>query len=316
MNGYFSRLIQQTGVTIEPSAESRSLGTEPTSSKQKTGDETLGPPIEEDVHIHSKQGQAFETNNDNIVEDSEISYHISQHEAIDQPKEELYETKILQDRQSQMPGSQRSGLRVEKPEQIRQDHTEMDLQLPYEEQGHKRLINPGQIRDRKELIKHDKETKGDHVESGEGLFAPVHQIKNEYTVKPVNTSDEKVSQAQTWQSYLREVRKWVAATPEDKQVELNNRDQVRVSDIKKTALISIDENRGLIKDYDDEKGSQKNNELEINDFHLSIGTINLTIEEPRNEVQSKKPPPIKIGEGKRQLESESTRLSRHYIRIR
>jgi len=274
MNGYFSRLIQQTGVTIEPSAESRSLGTEPTSSKQKTGDETLGPPIEEDVHIHSKQGQAFETTDDSIVEDSESSYHISEHEAIQQPIKERYETKIVQDRQSQMSGSQKLVLRVEKPEQITQNHFEIDLQLPF------------------------------------------HQLENESAFKPVITSNEKISQAQTWQSYLREVRDWVAATPEDKQIAFNNRDQVRVSDIKKSALTSIDENRRLIKDYYGQRESQKNNELEVNDFYLSIGTINLTIEEATNEVQSKKPPPIKIGEGKRQLESEPTRLSRHYIRIR
>lgn len=316
MNGYFSKLVQQTGITFKSPGGSGSVSKDQASFKKKTKDLITPRHFDEYGLSLPEQDQAFETTNDSIVGDSESSYHISEHEALHQPIEERYVTKIVQDRQSQMSGSQKSGHRVEKPERIKQNHTEMDLQLPSKEQRQKSLVTSDLIREGERMINVNNETKEDHVESGEGLFTPVHQLKNESVFKPVITSNEKISQAQTWQSYLREVREWVAATPEDKQVGLNNSEQARVSDIKKSALTSIDEDRGLIKDYYGQKESQKDNELEVNDFHLSIGTINLTIEEPRNEVQSKKPPPIKISEEKRHLESESARLSRHYIRIR
>ena len=55
-------------------------------------------------------------------------------------------------------------------------------------------------------------------------------------------------------------------------------------------------------------------EPETHDFHISIGAIQLTIEEPPEKIADKEPQRI-MKERKDKPQAQSTRLARHYIRI-
>ena len=316
MKGYFSRLVPQTGITFEPSEGSRSTGIERTSFKRR-GNGVITPfHFEEDAVIHSEQNRIIEPTDDRIVEDSEGSYHISENEPKRQPVEERHETGIGKDSQSQLSGSQKSDLPEEKREETKNDDTNMELQLPLPDRRETGLVKSNFFPEGEGMIVANMGTNEPHVESDAGPFTRAHQQEIESAFKRVITGNEKISQSETPHSYLSEVRRWVAETQEDKQLELNNGDRVRADEIKRAALTSIDDDRGLLRDYYGQKESGKNNEVEVNDFHLSIGAINLTIEEPRNEVQTKIASPTKLDQGKRQLPGDSRRLNRHYIRIR
>lgn len=61
-------------------------------------------------------------------------------------------------------------------------------------------------------------------------------------------------------------------------------------------------------------GQKETEKPEVHDFHLSIGTISLTVEGPQMEIQSYKPAQTERG-AKPVRENSSSRLIRHYIRI-
>ena len=128
-------------------------------------------------------------------------------------------------------------------------------------------------------------------------------------------SDDQISHAKSRQDYLEEVREWVSGTPIEGIEEIYKRDAVKTIDLNREMSLFPDQRLTSITSQPRPIESQKGEESEIHDFHISIGTISLTIEEPEKEIQSHKPLQIRKERNSMQ-ESNSSRLSRHYIRIR
>ena len=153
-------------------------------------------------------------------------------------------------------------------------------------------------------------------QSGNLVDSVGQEHKKTKIVKSAIQSNNKINQAQSWQRYLKEVREWVAGTPVNEEKLEINRDRVKTGDTGKTVHTSIGEREMFTASYPRLIESQQREEPDIHDFHLSIGTISLTIEGPQKEVQSNQPPQVIRGERKSDRESVASRLSRHYIRIR
>lgn len=116
-----------------------------------------------------------------------------------------------------------------------------------------------------------------------------------------------------WRSAFEEVRGWVAGSPVADDEGAENRDAGRAVASVDADLPFVEERVATA--IPDPAGPPTRDELETQDLRLEIGTISVTVEEPqresprssrRTEVQEKEP----AGKGER------SRLSRHYVRVR
>jgi hypothetical protein len=129
----------------------------------------------------------------------------------------------------------------------------------------------------------------------------------EQTDAPV---DEQSERDATFQNYLKEVRAWVAAPPE---VDGGGFERERPEDAQR------ERSRGIVAlDLEMNTASSslyaRTQEPEVQDLNLSIGTISVVIEEPKQGVPS---PPLAPPRAERTTEratSEPTSLSRYYLR--
>ncbi len=149
-----------------------------------------------------------------------------------------------------------------------------------------------------------------------------------------------------WHTALREARKWVSATPlmqeaiERQEVGLNSElsdenklysvdratplmeEAVERQDVglnseisDKGKLYSVERATPRVGHADPIVSSEQAPEPESQEFHLSIGSINLTVEEPPSETEHRAPQQISA-ERTPARERGRSRLSRHYLRAR
>jgi hypothetical protein len=116
-----------------------------------------------------------------------------------------------------------------------------------------------------------------------------------------------LKRAETLGAYLREVREWVASPPaeiEDEGNVFSNRSEPNAWG-EPERVVAIDE-----------RGARSTHEVETQDFHLSIGTISVVIEEPQDKavVQTiQAPSPRSQSKTAGRAAGETSRLNRHYI---
>lgn len=118
------------------------------------------------------------------------------------------------------------------------------------------------------------------------------------------------------QPTLMEVREWLAETPvaefEEIESHKNAKETAHTGEIEPSDPVAHSDfsiaSRPEIVAY------PSSVEPETHDFHISIGAIQLTIEEPPQKIADKEPQRI-VKERKDTGQAQSTRLARHYIRI-
>ncbi|MCD4768157.1 MAG: hypothetical protein K8R34_16850 [Methanosarcinales archaeon] len=291
MKGYFSQLLEQTGVTFG------------TSESIRQDDQLTGNPenlsqlnIKETEVIESRQDQVGDDTSENLPPDIEETEIIEQqqYQKREGPSENLVpyieKYEIAEFRQDPIRNS--SSL-IRKSEQEKTEQKEPD----------KEIIKFSNINNKKSPDRvHDFQI--------EGILNKEETIDadgNEYYQKPirhVQQPNDEINRILIKNEHLKQVRKWVSgSTPDTAEIESHEGRLIQGKKEAKPQFIpAIPE-------------SEQKAEPDIQDFNLSIGTISLTIEEPQKEIQKKEPlQPAKV-ETRSSSESSSSRLSRHYIRI-
>jgi hypothetical protein len=315
MRGYFSRLIEQTDIGVSPVGDSELgvRGQSGTSREPQEGASAIH--IEETELIEPQQAAAAGDDSDSSGEDSsgEDTRHL---------QEESRERRI-----SQEPETRASERKVTERQQP--DAYKGEAQPPSEYAEPHPAINEETI----------------EVEAaGEGLSRPSPSVskpadrggKQEPILNAEAAKVEReISREQARQAYLRRVIEWVAETP----VEYSQLDSQAVekgmskrvpgasapgadgdeSDVPARTLVrgarsGSQGEDGLSMDYPLKPTDTDRSETrEIQDLHLTIGTISLTIEEPQKELQDNEPSQMEQRRKPIQ-ENNIPRLNRYYIR--
>ncbi|MGE5418523.1 MAG: hypothetical protein ACM3N1_00305 [Accumulibacter sp.] len=307
--GYFSRLVKQTGIAFGETRNSLPDALERQSTKSEEHDAALSIDVEE-RQIAPRQDQEIKNIDitDHVREDPESSTQILESENTLHPSEEIkHPVKERFEKPSHLSQKQ-------EPAERKYIVSGMDVKLSPETVRSQNEIN------RKELLESSEAIKINNVDK--------EQVRQ--SVKPSTSSDQvyrretssgskstdQIFQAKTSQVYLKDVRDWVAGTSNFNNEKIKSGDSIETDDTGKVA--PRNENRAPGASYPavsypkpvEQRGIEG---PEINDFHLSIGTISLTIEEPQKGTQGMEPP--RVIKAERREQKETSRLSRHYIRI-
>ena len=150
---------------------------------------------------------------------------------------------------------------------------------------------------------------------------PIESVQIEGKVEAAREVETHTDALQTRQAYLQAVRDWVAQMPgeieELQEVHVEQHPQQQVSSSQKLARVAVSPHQQPVPEpFSLEQTSQlEYQKPEEQDFVLSIGSINLTIEAPQSEVF---PPPVSIAQSEPTVKpnSQTSRLSRYYLRLR
>lgn len=311
MKGYFSQLIQQTGITVG-SVDVHSQRSHKPSPMPEEHDTTTPIHVEENIVIPSQEDRAPE-------EISEYTRGNSSPSVADIPAEEVNIQHVKQERIE--VSEERQSVSEERPLTMGKDKLEKRRSVRTEKaiQPFSELSGIHHKPDSQESLEQkDKDaTSKDDAQYQETSFVPEKHIPED---KPAGQSDLKsddriISKERILQSTLREVREWVAETPD--REETRNRTASTIDrtastiDIERVTPDSLDR-REMMSSQPTEPRQKE--ELGIHNLHLSIGTITLTIEEPQQTVQPSEP--RRRTARKTTQERTPSRVSRHYIRMR
>jgi hypothetical protein len=275
------------------------------STKSEEHDAALSIDVEE-RQIVPRQDQEIKNFDitDHVREDPESSIQIpdgknSQHpsEEIRHAVEERFENKTSHLSQKQEPAERKHLV------------SDVDVKLSPETVRSQNEINRKELLESDEAFKIDNVDK-EHVQQLVKPSTPPNQVYRSDTDTGSKSTDQ-IFQAKTNQVYLKDVRDWVAGTSYFNNEKTKSGDPIETEDTGKVA--PRNENRAPAASYPKPVEQRGKEGPEINDFHLSIGTISLTIEEPQKGTQGKEPPRMIKAESREQ--KETSRLSRHYIRI-
>ncbi len=292
MKGYFSQLLEQTGVTFSSSKTLRQ-------DDQLTGNPENVPQfhVEETEVIESRQEQAEDNTSENIGPDIEEIEIIEQQQ--DQKREDPSDSLVQY---------------IEKYEITESRHDQVIDSSPLTRNSEQEKTEQQKEPDR-EVIKfshnHIKKPPANfqdfQIESVSSREDTIDAAVNEFNQKPIRHAqqpNDELNRILIKNEHLKQVRKWVSgSTPDTEEIESQEGRVIQDKKEAKPQFIPVISE------------SKQKAEPDIQDFNLSIGTISLTIEEPQKEIQKKEPPqPAKV-ETRSGRESSSSRLSRHYIRI-
>ena len=292
MKGYFSQLLEQTGVTF---GSSESI---------KQDDQFTGNPenparlhFEETEVIESRQDQVGDNTSENLPPDIKETEIIEQQQ--DQKREDPSENLVSYIEKYEITESRQDQIRDSSPliRKSEQEKTEQQKEPDGEiiKFSHNHIKKPP-----------DK-VQDFQIESVSSRENTMDAAVNEYNQKPIRHAqqpDDELNKILIKNEYLKQVRKWVSgSTPDTEEIESQEGGVIQGKKETESQFIHVISE------------SKQKEAPDIQDFNLSIGTISLTIEEPQKEIQKKEPPqPAKV-ETRSSSESSSSRLSRHYIRI-
>lgn len=279
--GYFSRLVQQTGIAVGPTGGSISDALDGSVLRSKTSN--IMPPMHEEAKESFQRSDWSIDNEKPIPRKEEESFG-------ERPLEELQKQKT--EEKTIAASHNRSDPATWKiSESVREDSGNLkseSLQSGIEEipgdDGDKNLDNE---------VHHSIE--------------PFTRANKESTISTPPGSSDITSQKQTRQAYLKDVLEWVSEAPAVDE-------GIRYADKIEPEKREPSSGRRNVLPTPDIR-SRKPQSYPINDFNLSIGTIRVTVEKPQEKIQNKEPPQKIEVESNSRRENESSRLSRHYIRI-
>lgn len=307
MNGYFSRLIEQSGIAVEPAIDPGS----------KVPAQPLNGPKERDAMLPTRVDQ------EELVEPQ-----------TEDPTEEPQATHTpgsIVEESTQSPAGQvlhREGPEAPHypPEQQHRQQPALPERRELDARNSERNRHPENTRDSPE--------RGDAVEGSTDTNRPGvsgrEMLERDETIEgEIHRADERSSlgaraseeepQARTtrervWQNTLREVRGWVAESSVAHDEE-GNRSVSRAMN-----ATSIDTNASFVEEgvaasHPKPIAPSPREEAATQDLRLEIGTISVTVEEPQKELP-RSSQRTETAEKKSAGNSERSRLSRHYVRVR
>ncbi|MGL5058416.1 MAG: hypothetical protein ACRC62_00440 [Microcoleus sp.] len=301
MSGYFSRLIQQTGIPLAIGKVS-DAGNFQDAIAPQIGSEFVPIQIEETQEIQQQAIQEEEfkqprkVESENIIESELLNHQAAQLEKIS-PFSSVKTTP--------------TSLIIKEQSAISQEQKLENLSAqvtPFQ--------NAIAAENFPELPKFDRQqpneiTKEPTADSRFTKYTPDRDI-------PVGTQQCRVPTNPTRKINLQTVLEWVAETPEENpnsQFPIPNSQQ-QDTEVRETRIAILSDARHPIPDAQFPiPNSQFPNypTQKTPNFVLSIGTINLTVEAPQSEVKKPPLPPVKSQQEVKPV-NQNSRLSRHYIR--
>ncbi|MEW6417489.1 MAG: hypothetical protein AB1480_05130 [Nitrospirota bacterium] len=315
MKGYFSSLIQQTGITFKPDGDSNSevLESPPVRSEElnKTTpihvveEKVIEPQTDKSIgEIHEDVTESFK-HPDSHTESKNI-HHIEEKILIehqtDKSAGETHEDIKVGLKHSELYAGGRSNQYLTEDFKGKpSEEAKMEGDKP--QKGNKRDTL---FTSRKLPTKCDKNYEKMFEKEGAAESVSQEYKKNLPPEHGINLNNQ-LTRKQILEATFKEVREWVAEKPDEDIGELHKSDTFKTPSLPDQRLLSMIPEQGRVEQQETEKP-------EIHDFHLSIGTISLTIESPQKGIQSYKP--VQIRRDKRSIkENGFSRLSRHYIKI-
>lgn len=309
MKGYFSSLIKQTGITFGSNNSLKPVSFEASLKGSKGHNET--------TPIHAEENKLIDAPSDNLVQGfrDDITQHSTGH---------LNGKGSMEDWGNQGVEKNHEDHRndyVIKPVKVSE---KVDIQQPIEGKGDERFIQEEQrskVFDSKlhplseKLQAQHEINRVEFLERKERMVAgTAAKERTQQSGKLIDSTSEESEKSTPskfgtrsgdWKATLKEVREWIT------EASIVNDEGIKVSD-------AIEAKEEMYAPYYPKPVElHQGREPEIHDFHLSIGTISLTIEAPQDQekIQSGKPEQ-KIGRNEISTkENNSSRLNRHYIRI-
>lgn len=294
MSGYFSRLVKQSGIAVGPPIDPGSrvpvlppkgLGEGGATTPTHVDREELVKPQGDDPTKETQEGS--EADSGPIVEEQNPTELVLRREASEVPRHHSEGQYHQQSRLS--------------------ERRELDAR-----DSERALLWRGEeIRELSEEA-----VEGATVRANE-LSSPSTEASGEaLAFRPGEEPQDWTSRERVWQDTLREVRGWVAGSPMADDEEAENRDVSRAGGTTgMTADSPFVEGRGAASHPQPTAPSSPREEPEAQDLRLEIGTISVTVEEPQKEIP-KSNRRTKTAEKKAAGNSERSRLSRHYVRVR
>ncbi len=312
MEGYFSRLVRQTGMTCEPVVDSNrgSPGKSFPESKEYEGAPLLS--VIDEARLMGPQHDPCPEES-LPGEGSQPTSLICEVGTIDPLNEERLRQRNLTGSRGLIPGQH-------EPEHGKLG-SETDKVIVLGDPGKSRpepvepppYGNPVELLESSITVERDSAAQPNMQPRDESLPSLEQGFKKDPGLKTDTASNLQSSHSREhiWQTTLREVRHWVTAKPPAGKGGEWKREAADSNNGEETPL---GKSEFLSDSYPTQVESQQREDPEIHDFHLSIGTIHLTLEGPPNEIQSHKAPEIRREERSPKVKGGS-RLSRHYIRM-
>jgi hypothetical protein len=300
MSGYFSRLIQQTGIALGTGKVSDGgnlqdaiaphFGSEIVQiqseenqeiEKEETQENELNPIVEEKNLVQPQFLTKQNAENANFMSLPKVETESSS--PILEAEKTIIEEHKLESLSAQFTSSRNAIIATENYPDLPKSYHQEANEIPKEHTADSRFMN----------------------------YTPERDI-------PVGTRQCRVPIAATRQINLQTVREWVAETPEENpnsQFPIPNSQQHDTA-VTDTRIAIFADARYPMPDaqFPIPNSPFPNYPVQKNqNFVLSIGTISLTVEAPQSEVKKTPLPPIKSKQEVKPV-SQTSRLSRHYIR--
>jgi hypothetical protein len=292
MTGYFSRLMKQSGIAVGPPIDPGSRApVQPPKGLGEGGPITPTHVDREELVKHQGDDPSKETQEGSEA-DSDVSGPIVEEQNPIEP--------VLHRKASEVPRHQSEGQYHQQsrlPERRELDARDSERTPPWRGEDIRELseeVGEGAT------LRADERSSASLEASGEALaFSPGEEPQD-------RTSPQRV-----WQNTLKEVREWVTGSPMAGDEDAENRD---VSRARGTTGSPFVEERGAAP-HPKPTAPSPREEPEAQDLRLEIGTISVTVEEPQKEIPESDRR-TKSAEKKSASNSERSRLSRHYLRVR
>lgn len=138
-----------------------------------------------------------------------------------------------------------------------------------------------------------------------------HRSISDASGSPVQSREEQLERARSFQDYLREVREWVSATPEADERAAIVEAEPQVVETDRRGVRTIAQTLEAAR----QNFAEREREREVQELNLSIGSISIVVEQPTQITQplpAAQPTPERTASER--AESGSTDLSRFYLR--
>ena len=293
MKGYFSSLIQQTGINIGRADDSKPNPSKISQKGLNESSDAIPPHLEEERFIEPSLNQGI---GQSYTGESESSQ--------EDPAEKSTEEHIT---------------KVSKGKDLIEGKTLAEDQRLKESRFKVSDFAQEKWLEKKEGLEQAKQVPGlqgaqeGPARKGEKLANVGQEIFKNSTFKRKENSDDQILNEQNKQVTLNDIRQWVAVTPEPEEIEQNKALEGITSQIVGERFVGENSDRNA---YSNKTSGKQKEALEVQNNQISIGTIQLTIEEPSINLSSQLSKQKKKKNGRNNKENYSSRLSRNYIRIR
>lgn len=314
MTDYFSSLIQQTGITFRPDSDynSEALESSPIRSKE----------LSKAIPIHVLREKVVEPQTDKLT--GEVHEDVTEGFKQTDSHNDNKNIHHIEDKIIIKPQIDKSAGETNRDIKAGFEHSELYIagnsNQYLKEDFKEKASEESYIKGYENLTSFPQSSsiKGGKVPSpfvGDGQGEGYLQVKN-ISTEDSTISNDQLTRERIWKTTFKEIREWVAETPDKDIAETHERDTLKTIDAKGIMgeSPSLTDQRLLSPIPEPGQREKQEEKTEIQDFHLSIGTISLTIEEPQKEIQSYKPVQMRRDE-RPNKENSFSRLSRHYIRI-